>query len=56
VLDKAPTSAPSVGALRLRLVAVRNAPAGAMNLRGPDGKYAPGVVLDFDYWALLPRR
>ena len=56
VLDKAPTSGPSVGALRLRLVAVKNAPAGAMILRGPDGKYAPGVVLDFDYWALLPRR
>jgi len=27
-----------------------------MILRGADGKYAPGVVLDFDYWALLPRR
>jgi len=56
VLDKAETSAPSVGALRLRLVAVKNAPAGEMTLRGADGKYAPGVVLDFDYWALVPRR
>ena len=56
VLDKAITSVPSVGALRLRLVAVKNAPAGEMILRGEDGKYAPGVVLDFDYWALLPRR
>jgi 2-methylfumaryl-CoA hydratase len=56
VLDKAETSAPSVGALRLRLVAVKNAPAGDMTLRGEDGKFAPGVVLDFDYWALMPRR
>jgi len=56
VLDKAETSAPSVGALRLRLVAVKNAAAGEMALRGEDGKYAPGVVLDFDYWALMPRR
>ena len=56
VLNKAETSAPSVGALRLRLVAVKNAAAGEMALRGADGKYAPGVVLDFDYWALMPRR
>jgi len=56
VLDKAETSAPSVGALRLRLVAVKNAAAGEMALRSEDGKYAPGVVLDFDYWALMPRR
>jgi 2-methylfumaryl-CoA hydratase len=56
VLDKAETSTTSVGALRLRLVAVKNAPAGEMMLRGPDGKHAPGVVLDFDYWALMPRR
>jgi len=27
-----------------------------MELRGPDGRHAAGVVLDFDYWALLPRR
>ncbi|HUS52842.1 MAG TPA: MaoC family dehydratase [Thermohalobaculum sp.] len=56
MLDRADTAVPSVGALRLRLVAVKNAPAGEMVLRGPDGKYAPGVVLDFDYWALMPRR
>jgi 2-methylfumaryl-CoA hydratase len=56
VLDRAETSVPSVGALRLRLVAVKNAPAGEMILRGEGGKYAPGVVLDFDYWALMPRR
>ncbi len=56
VLDRAETDVSSVGALRLRLVAVKNMPAGAMELRGPDGRHAAGVVLDFDYWALLPRR
>lgn len=56
VLDRAETAMPSVGALRLRLVAVRNAPAGDMALRAQDGKYAPGVALDFDYWVLMPRR
>ncbi len=51
VLDRAETSAPGVGAIRLRLVATRGA-AGA--LRGPDGKYLPEVLLDLDYWAVMP--
>ena len=51
VLDRAETSVPSVGALRLRLVATRGK---AGELRGPDGKYLPEVLLDLDYWALLP--
>jgi 2-methylfumaryl-CoA hydratase len=51
VLDRAETPVPSVGALRLRLVATRGA-AGA--LRGPEGKYLPEVLLDLDYWALVP--
>ncbi|NKB26684.1 MAG: hypothetical protein GKR99_03615 [Rhodobacteraceae bacterium] len=53
VLDRAETSAPDVGALRLRLVAVK-AGAEAFALRGADGKYAPDVLLDLDYWALIP--
>ena len=53
VLDKAETAAPGVGALRLRLVAAKDGtPAGT--LRGPDGKYLPGVLLDLDVWALIP--
>lgn len=56
VLEKAETEVAHVGALRLRLVAVKNRPAGDFPLRGPDGKYAEGVILDFDYWALMPRR
>jgi 2-methylfumaryl-CoA hydratase len=51
VLDRAETTAPGVGALRLRLVATRGA-AGA--LRAADGKYLPEVLLDLDYWALIP--
>ena len=51
VLDRAETAAPGVGALRLRLVATRGA-AGV--LRGEDGKYHPDVLLDLDYWALVP--
>ncbi len=54
VLDKAETSAPGVGALRLRLVATKGRDT-SMTLRGEDGTYAPGVLLDLDYWALVPR-
>lgn len=45
---------PDVGALRLRLVATRDRPCRDHPLK--DGTaYAEGVILDFDYWALLPR-
>ncbi len=54
VLDTAETTAPGVGALRLRLVATKDRDE-SMTLRGDDGKYAPGVLLDLDYWALVPR-
>ena len=52
VLDKAETDAPGVGALRLRLVATKG--GDAFKLRGEDGKYLPEVLLDLDYWALVP--
>jgi 2-methylfumaryl-CoA hydratase len=52
VLDKAPTSAPGVGAIRLRLVATKG--GAPFQLRGEDGKYLPEVLLDLDYWALMP--
>ncbi|MEL6550333.1 MAG: MaoC family dehydratase [Pseudomonadota bacterium] len=51
VLDRAELAAPGVGALRLRLVATTGA-AGA--LRDTQGKYLPEVLLDLDYWALVP--
>jgi 2-methylfumaryl-CoA hydratase len=53
VLDRAETAAPGVGAIRLRLVAVK-AGAPAFALKGGDGRYLPGVLLDLDYWALMP--
>lgn len=53
VLDKAETSAPGVGAIRLRLVAVKHG-APDFALKGGDGKYLPDVLLDLDYWALMP--
>ncbi|MGC3939158.1 MaoC family dehydratase [Roseobacter sp. EG26] len=52
VLDKAETDAPGVGALRLRLVATKGGEA--FTLKGEDGKYLPHVLLDLDYWALVP--
>ncbi len=51
VLDRAQTPAPGVGAIRLRTVATKGA---AFALRGADGRYLPEVLLDLDYWALIP--
>jgi 2-methylfumaryl-CoA hydratase len=53
VLDKAETPAPGVGALRLRLVATKQGGT-PFALRGPDGKHLPEVLLDMDYWAVVP--
>lgn len=52
VLDKAETKAPGVGAIRLRLVATKG--GAPFELKGEDGKYLPDVLLDLDYWALMP--
>ncbi len=51
VIDRATTSAPGVGAVRLRLVATKGT---ATVLRDADGKYLPEVLLDLDYWVLMP--
>lgn len=63
VLDKAPipnanrliADRHDCGALRLRMVATKNLPCGDFPDR-IDGKYPDAVVLDLDYWAILPRR
>jgi 2-methylfumaryl-CoA hydratase len=56
VLDKAEIDGRSdVGALRLRLVATKDQAPTAFPYRGGDGKYDPSVILDFDYWAFMPR-
>ncbi len=57
VLDKAAIAGRSdCAALRLRLIATKNVPCRTFPYQRSDGTYAPEVVLDFDYWALMPRR
>ncbi len=53
VLDRGPTDAPGVDAIRLRLVATKG--GAPFELKGDDGIYLPNVLLDLDYWALMPR-
>ena len=55
VLDKAILSE-SVGALRLRRVATVDRPCADFPDKDGEGRYPPEVVLDFDYWAAVPRR
>lgn len=44
-----------VGALRVRLVGVKNADCSALPYKDVNGSYAEGVVLDLDLWLVLPR-
>jgi 2-methylfumaryl-CoA hydratase len=44
-----------VGALRTRLVAVKDNDCASFPLKKEDGQYADGVMLDLDTWVLLPR-
>tara|TARA_B100001142_G_scaffold127604_1_gene129512 strand:- start:468 stop:1499 length:1032 start_codon:yes stop_codon:yes gene_type:complete len=53
VLDRNETVIPSVGAIRLRLVATKGT---AASLRDVDNKYSDKVLLDLDYWAFIPRQ
>jgi 2-methylfumaryl-CoA hydratase len=56
VLEKADVPGRSdVGALRTRLVAVKNMSAENHPLKRDGGDYADGVVLDLDLWLVLPR-
>jgi 2-methylfumaryl-CoA hydratase len=55
VLDKAELHK-DCGALRLRLVATKNQPCAEFPDKGADGNFPENVILDFDYWALAPRR
>ncbi len=54
VLDMAETAIPSIGALRLRLVAT-TAGTEPFALRDAEGRYLKGVLLDLDYWAFIPK-
>ncbi len=56
ILDRADLPGhPDLGALRIRLVALKDCPARDFPLRDTGGSYRPEVVLDFDYWGILPR-
>ncbi len=57
ILDKKEIAARSdLGALRLRLVATKNLPCADFPDKNADGQYPEELILDFDYWALCPRR
>lgn len=57
VLDKAPIGGRlDAGALRLRLVALKDQPAETFPYRDGEGGYLSTIVLDLDYWAVMPRR
>ena len=53
VLDK--TDLGEAGALGLRLVAAKNKPCADFPDKTAEG-YDPAIVLDFDYWAAIPKR
>ena len=55
VLDKAEVRE-DCGALRLRLLATKNLPCAGFPDRNAEGAYPDNVILDFDYWAILPRK
>ncbi|HRD27269.1 MAG TPA: MaoC family dehydratase [Caulobacter sp.] len=55
VLDKADLGE-GVGALRLRLVATKDRPCADFPDKDETGAYPPEVILDFDYWAAVPKR
>jgi 2-methylfumaryl-CoA hydratase len=56
VLDKQPLGHRKDAALlRLRLVATKNLPCAEFPDKDAAGAYPENVILDFDYWAVLPR-
>ena len=58
VLDdrRAGRAQPMSARLRLRLVATKDRPCHDFPLRDAEGRYLPEILLDLDYWALIPRR
>ncbi len=57
VLDKAELPGrEDAGALRLRTAATKDQNCAAFPLKDQEGNHLPSVVLDLDYWVLLPRK
>ena len=54
VLDKIDLNKRNIAALRLRSVGTKEKNHN-MKVKNDDGRYLPNVVLDFDYWVLVPR-
>jgi 2-methylfumaryl-CoA hydratase len=44
-----------IGALRLRTIATKDQPCAGFPGKDDEGKYHGSVVLDLDYWALMPK-
>ena len=44
-----------IGALRVRTVATKDRPCADFPSKKPDGEYDEAVILDLDYWVVLPR-
>jgi len=56
ILDKAPIPGRTdVGALRTRLVALKDKTCADFPLKDGDGRYVDGVLLDLDIWLVIPR-
>ncbi len=56
ILDKAPCHGrDDLGALRVRTVGTKDLPPTDFPYKDDTGKYLPEIVLDFDYWVLMPR-
>ncbi len=56
VLDKADVPGhDDMGALRIRTIATKDQPCAEFPDKDEDGKRDPSVVLDLDYWVLMPR-
>ena len=57
ILDKAVLDErDDVGALRIRLIATKNRPCADFPLQDGAGASLPELLLDFDYWLLMPTR
>jgi len=53
ILDISQTTSPIIGAIRLRLVALKN-DVDEFDLHDLNGQYKSNVLLDLDYWAFIP--
>ena len=53
-MDKVDINVRNIAALRLRSVGTKDKSSG-MKIKDDKGRYLPNIVLDFDYWVLIPK-